>query len=323
MKIFLFVLSFITLLIHKSSAQIQSEIFEKAPYLEIPLHNSDDVIIYHKGFSLLYNESHEQAQWVAYVLTKEETNNIYHRTNKFLLDPSVKSETANDNDYLGSGYDRGHLAPASDMGWSAQTMYESFFYSNMSPQVPSFNRGIWKKLEEQVRTWAISYDSIYVVTGPVLREGLSFIGKNKVSVPDFYYKVILDLTDPEHKGIGFIMKNEGSGESLSSFAVTIDSVEKFTGINFFPQLADNFENKIEASLCVECWMWKPVKISNEKIKKSVNDHEIIQHSVNDKFINNHEEINHSAQCVGRTQSGQRCKRKTRSSNQRCFQHGGD
>ncbi|MFN5333694.1 MAG: DNA/RNA non-specific endonuclease, partial [Bacteroidota bacterium] len=167
-----------------SLAMVMIGIVNGQSLLEIPAHHKHDTIIFHTGFAFLYNEKHEQASWVAYQLTREETNSIYSRTNKFIPDPLVKSQTANDNDYLGSGYDRGHLAPASDMGWSATTMTESFYYSNMSPQVPSFNRGIWKKLEEQVRTWAIEYDTIYVVTGPVLKDSLPTIGKNKVSIPE-------------------------------------------------------------------------------------------------------------------------------------------
>ena len=116
--------------------------------LEIPKTNAKDKVIHHAGYSLLYNEIHEQASWVAYELTKDETNKIYDRTNKFIVDRSVKTGSATDKDYESSGYDRGHLAPASDMGWSEITMAESFYYSNMSPQDPSFNRGIWKKLED-------------------------------------------------------------------------------------------------------------------------------------------------------------------------------
>ena len=296
----------------------------KIQFLEIPAHITDDELIKHSGFTLLYNEKHEQAQWVAYELTKEETNNTYQRTNKFLPDPSVKTKTANDNDYLGSGYDRGHLAPASDMGWSAQTMFESFYYSNMSPQEPSFNRGIWKKLEEQVRAWAINYDSIYVVTGPVLKDNLLFIGENKVSVPEYYYKVILDLTSRDKKGMGFIMKNEGSGLALSNFAVTIDSIEHITGIDFFPLLEDEFEHKIESSICLDCWQWKPVKINSQKKDHNGSDHDSNHKTANDNLIIKEEaDTQTTFQCIGYTQAGKRCKRKTNSSTKRCFQHGGD
>lgn len=143
-------------------------------------------------------------------MTSEETVKLYNRSDRFTPDKCVKSGTANDNDYKGSGYDRGHLAPAADMGWSVKAMEESFYYSNMSPQKPSFNRGIWKQLEELTRDWTVENKEIYIVTGGVLNDSLPTIGKNKVSVPKYFYKVILDYSEPSIKGIGFIMPNESS-----------------------------------------------------------------------------------------------------------------
>jgi endonuclease G, mitochondrial len=227
--------------------------------LEIPAASPTDLIITHTGYSLSYSEANEQANWVAYELTKEETNKVVERTDKFIPDPQVTTGTANDNDYSGSGYDRGHLAPAADMGWSSTTMAESFYYSNMSPQLPAFNRGIWKKLEELVRAWAVEYNSVSIVTGPVLTSGLKSIGPDKVSVPNYYYKVVLDYNEPDIKGIGFILPNAGSTEPLQSFAVSIDSVERFTGIDLYPALPDAQEKLIEKTLCIQCWSWGSVK----------------------------------------------------------------
>jgi endonuclease G len=232
--------------------------------LEIPKTKPEDSIISHTGYSILFNDAYKQAEWVAYELTKDETNNVFTRTDKFVPDPDVKTGTATESDYSGSGFDRGHLAPAADMGWSATAIAESFYYSNMSPQTPGFNRGIWKKLEEQVRTWAIENDSLYIVTGPVLTKGLRTIGEHKVAVPDFYYKVILDYTEPGINGIGFILRNASSGLPLKDFAVTIDSVEKFTGFDFFPLLPDNQEQIIEKTLCDTCWSWKSTKKKSAK-----------------------------------------------------------
>jgi endonuclease G, mitochondrial len=227
--------------------------------LEIPATGSGDRIIHHTGYSLVYSEPHEQAEWVAYTLTKEETARLYDRTDKFVPDPAISTGSANNADYSNSGYDRGHLAPAADMGWSQAAMAESFYYSNMSPQDKSFNRGIWKKLEELVRSWATEYDAIEIVTGPVLTNGLKSIGPDKVSVPNYYYKVILDYEEPDIKGIGFILPNAGSTEPLQHFAVSIDSVEKITGIDFYPALPDEQEKMIEKTLCIECWWWGRIK----------------------------------------------------------------
>ena len=232
--------------------------------LELPKINSKDIFIEHTGYSLSYNETHKQANWVAYDLKKEETNKMFERSNKFIPDPKVKTGTAFDEDYKGSGYDRGHLAPASDMGWSSVAMEESFYYSNMSPQQPSFNRGVWKKLEELVRSWAIENNIVYIVTGPILTNELRTIGPNKVSVPNYYYKVILDDNEPNKKAIGFVLPNIGSKEQLQSYAVPVDSIEKLTGIDFFPLLKDEDEELIEKNLCIKCWSWNGGKTTNKK-----------------------------------------------------------
>jgi endonuclease G len=224
--------------------------------LEIPSLLSNDTVIIHTGYSLVYNEVYEQAKWVAYELTKEETFKAAERTNKFIVDPKISTHTADNKDYKGSGYDKGHLAPAGDMSWSPTTMYESFYFSNMSPQVPAFNRGIWKQLEELVRTWAVEDQNLYIVTGPIIGKCPKTIGTNEVAVPDYYFKVILDYTNPDIKGIGFILPNEGSKEPLQHFALSIDAVEKITGIDFFPSLPDEQENSIEKTLCITCWHWK-------------------------------------------------------------------
>jgi len=269
----------------------------KLTNLEIPSSIQGETVIHHMGYTLSYNETYEQANWVAYELTEHETNRLYDRTDMFLIDPNVRSGTATDADYKKSGYDRGHLAPAADMGWSATTMAESFYYSNMSPQLPGFNRGVWKRLEELVRAWAVESDAIFVVTGPVLSSGLNFIGWNQVAVPKYYYKVILDYRKPDIKAIGFILPNASSGAPLQDFAVSIDKVEQITGIDFFHLLPDNQENILELSHCTSCWSWKG---------KSKSYH-----------VNSNSS---SVQCSGITQAGNRCQRMTKNPNGKCFQH---
>ena len=125
--------------------------------------------------------------------------------------------------------------------------------SNMSPQKPGFNRGIWKKLEGSVRNWAVDNGEIYIVTGPILTGSYPTIGYNKVSVPSYYYKVILDYREPDIKGIGFILPNEKSSSSLQSFAVTIDEVERRTGIDFYYSLPDDIEEQIESIVDISKW----------------------------------------------------------------------
>lgn len=212
-------------------------------------------VIRHFGYSLAYNEECEQAAWIAYSLTKIETSGIIERGDNFSIDPKVLTGSATKDDYLKSGFDRGHLAPAADMKWAEQAMDESFYFSNMSPQLPAFNRGIWKRLEEKMRDWAIIYDSILIVTGPILNSSLTRIGTNKVCVPTHYYKVILDFKREKSKAIGFILPNSSSKDDLRNFAVTVDSVEQLTGIDFYFQLTDSFESQLESKICLECWEW--------------------------------------------------------------------
>jgi len=222
----------------------------------LPNYTQSDQIIFHTAYTLKYSEQHEQASWVAYSLKSSHTTGTVGRTNDFREDYKVKTGSASLSDYKGSGYDRGHLAPAGDMKWSSTVMSESFFMSNMSPQLPGFNRGIWKKLEGSVRNWADDNGEIHVVTGPILTGSYPSIGSNQVSIPNYYYKVILDYKEPEIKGIGFILPHQKSKSSLQSFAVTIDEVERKTGIDFYHSLPDEIENQIESSIDVSKWSFK-------------------------------------------------------------------
>ncbi|MBT5989964.1 MAG: DNA/RNA non-specific endonuclease, partial [Bacteroidetes bacterium] len=190
-----------------------------------------------------YNERHEQANWVMYVLTKEELLGTEKRKDNFRTDPEILTGSASLKDYKSSGYDRGHLAPAADMKWSKEVMSESFFMSNMSPQKPYFNRGVWKKLEEHVRKLVLQNDSILVITGPVFKDNIEIIGENEVTVPGYYFKVLVDLTWPDNKAIAYLLKNEKSSENLTTFEITIDSLEIFSNYDFF--YASPMANKLE------------------------------------------------------------------------------
>ena len=213
-----------------------------------------DTLINRPGYALGYIEYHEQAAFVIYKLTaREALTKEAQRTNRFRRDPEIPTGSATTADYRRSGYDRGHLAPAADMAFSVQTMADSFFMSNMSPQKPAFNRGIWKRLEEQVRQIAIREKAIYVVTGPILpKKKTVTIGANQVTVPTHYYKVIFDLTPPR-KMIGFILPNEGSDRPLEDFAVTVDVVEKATGLDFFSALPKAVQERLESTISVSAW----------------------------------------------------------------------
>lgn len=213
-------------------------------------------IVKHQYYTMSYSEEHEQPEWVAYEITRDQFQGKgIKRTDDFRSDPKVKTKSATKGDYRGSGYDRGHLVPAADMAFNEQAMSETFYMSNMSPQKRNFNGGIWRELEETTRDWAKKYKHLYVVSGPVLsRRKLDKVGRNEVTVPSAYFKVLLDNTEPELKGIGFILENEVSDKHLAEYAVTIDEVESLTGLDFFPNLSTEKEKELEAS--VEPGRWK-------------------------------------------------------------------
>lgn len=218
---------------------------------------SSGEVVHHKHYSLSYREKHEQAEWVAYELTKASLKkpNV-KRAKRFNPDYDVSTRSAYHRDYSRSGYTRGHLAPAGDMAFDEQAMKESFLMSNMSPQTRSFNNGIWKELEETVRDWAYKNKRVYIVTGPLLdRKYIKRIGKdNKVSVPSAFYKAILDIDNPERKGIAFIIPHETSDRPLSEYAVTIDELEKELGYDLYADLiSTELQDKIESQIDLKKW----------------------------------------------------------------------
>lgn len=242
----------------------------------MPEINATDEIICHSAMCLVYEEKHEQAKWVAHIILPDIVNGKEGRTNNFRKDTLVKTETADDDDYFlkvkqpdgkikydGFGYDRGHLAPSADFRWSKKALSESYYYSNMSPQLPEFNHQKWADLEGIFREYITSHSEtqLYVVTGPILYDTLPKLerAKNKVTIPEFYYKVALDLTN--NKAIGFIMPNKKIEYPTASYAVPINDVEKITGINFFYQLNDSLEEALESQKIVSDWL--PEKQKND------------------------------------------------------------
>ncbi|WP_420151609.1 DNA/RNA non-specific endonuclease [Spirosoma sp.] len=222
--------------------------FEKQVDFLLPAVRLNDEIIRHEGFTLRYRDEYKVAEWVAYpLLDYETTGDAERKFEQFQPDRAVPNGTALSSDYTRAGYDRGHLAPAGDFKFSQRMMRETFLMSNITPQVPEFNRGIWKELEEQIRAWALRDHGLYVVTGPVLKRGLPTIGKkNEVSVPEKFYKVILYCNNPQIRMIGFLLNNEGSDSSIRQFVVPVDQIEQITGIDFFPKIPDNLERQLES-----------------------------------------------------------------------------
>lgn len=238
-----------------------------------PSHMSGEQVVDHYAYSLAYSEVHEQPLWVAYMVSADRVAGEVGRSNWFHEDESISTGSAQYYDYKNSGYSRGHLVPAGDMKWDSLAMVESFFMSNMSPQLQNFNSGVWNRMEEQVRRWASLYDTLYVVTGPVLTEyGLDAIdafsidgGKivfetigvdTDISVPFFFFKAVYDPDRGE--ALAFLVPHEGTKAHISNFVVGIDVLESALGFDLFPQVDDAVENRMEARSAEECiagWVW--------------------------------------------------------------------
>lgn len=211
------------------------------------------VLINHNAFTLSYSEKDEQAEWVAYELSKNDLSNNNFKRPYFIEDDKVKTKSAHWRNYKNSGYDRGHLCAAGDRRRSLESYTETFLTSNISPQNPEFNSGIWNRLEQKVRYWADKYNGVYIVTGGVLKGEMITIGKEKVSVPNEFYKIVVDVSNGKYKAIAFLIPNAPSEKSFYEYTVSIDEIEAKTGIDFFPNLPDSIENRLEALVDLSAW----------------------------------------------------------------------
>lgn len=212
-------------------------------------------LVSHNGFLLCYREKYEQPEWVCYTLNKSKLEKNVKRENNFRVDKSIVTSSADYSDYKGSGYDKGHLVPCGDLTYSFDSMNDSFYLSNISPQNKNFNQGIWNELEKKVRKFALKFDELYIVTGPILdKKNFKKIGLNQVSVPEYYYKAILGKKQNEYSAIGFIIPNTENDKSFWNYAVTIDQIEKKTKLDLFHLLDDQIEEKIESRLNYSNWI---------------------------------------------------------------------
>ena len=202
--------------------------------LEIPakLKNVSEQILQRKGYTVSYNKDLKIPNWVAWELTPEKLVERESRTDKFLPDPDLpEHEAVTTDDYKGAGMDRGHMCPAGDNRWH------------------------WKELEESCRRWAQEEGKIYIVCGPILYDQRHrTIGKkHKITVPEAFFKVVLCADSNPPKAIGFIYKNASGNHPLDSYVNTVDEVERITGIDFFPALPDEIEEKVEAEYDLKLW----------------------------------------------------------------------
>lgn len=210
-------------------------------------------VIEHSYYTLSYSEPYEQAEWVAYILKKEHLTYDDRERPYFIEDPKVKTKSADWRNYRGSGYDRGHLVPAGDRRFSKQAYNETFYTSNISPQDNYFNAGIWNRLEQKVRYWCKKYGDLLVVTGGVLESGLVEIGEEGVDVPRTFYKIVLRGNGEGAKVLAFLIPATETDKPLENFLVSIDVIEKKTGIDFFEKQPKAWQSKIESKVDARGW----------------------------------------------------------------------
>lgn len=222
--------------------------------LELPKYDDAATILRRAGYTTEYDASNKIPRWVAWCLTSNHVTGSYKRDGKkFMEDEDVPAPRATHFDYIQSGYDRGHMCPSGDCKWSELAQEQSFLLTNICPQNPNLNRGDWNELEQQCRAWAEKYGAVYIVCGPVLMNSRhKRIGKNKVTVPEAFFKVVLRM-EPEPCAIGFIYRNTDGDRPKDSYVNSVDQVERITKLDFFHNLPDEIENKIEKTADISKW----------------------------------------------------------------------
>lgn len=226
--------------------------------LELParLKHTPERIVEHTGFTLSFNREHNNPNWAAWELTADEAKGTLPRANDFEPDPKLpENHQVTHADYTRSGYDRGHMVPAADMKWDSKAMNDCFYMSNICPQTHALNAGGWETLESACRRWAKQEGSVYIVCGPVYKGTKhKTIGKDlKITVPEGFFKVVLSMRDGKEKAIGFYYANSNAKQTMEQTATTVDEIEALTGMDFFINIDDRLEERIESTFSLKQW----------------------------------------------------------------------
>lgn len=211
-------------------------------------------LLHYTGFDVNFNARHHVPNYVAWELTADHANgNAADRKDSDFAPDDRVAGSAQISDYKGSGYDRGHMAPAADMKWSRRAMDDCHYFTNIVPQSNGLNRGPWQTVESNCRNWAERFGRVIIVCGPVLTDRIPATIGNGVSVPERFFKVVLAPDANPPMGIGFLMSNFDFAGGAQSMAVSIDQVEAVTGYDFFSTLPDDIEADVEAQCSYPAW----------------------------------------------------------------------
>ncbi|MDA3911924.1 MAG: DNA/RNA non-specific endonuclease [Bacteroidales bacterium] len=233
----------------------------------LPIGAIQEEITSHPGLRISYNENHEIANWVASMILPDIKTGNFGRTNDFRVDTSISTGSTEEADFFlktrieadkyeydGYGFDRGHLAPSADYRWSQTAMSATYFYSNMTPQHPDFNRGKWASVEAFLRAYIMETETeLIIYTGPILYDNMPQVKRsiNEMSLPDEHYKIAIDMEN--ERVITFLMPNQRIDNPIEDYVVTIDSIEKKTGLDFLTQIPENKETELESQNNPEPW----------------------------------------------------------------------
>lgn len=226
----------------------------------MPTQKPGSILICRHGYVLSYDPKAKIPIWVAYTLNPNNVLGCVPRSNAFTTDDSLPLDArATPADYKNSGYDQGHNAPDGDMEYSSITEKESFLLSNMTPQLGGLNRETWKYLEEDVRGWVLnSNHTFWIITGPLYDLKHKTIGKNKVVVPDGYFKTLVDTSTLKSQSF-LLPQKEGLGKDLSPYYVSIATVEKYTALSLI--LSNSIDKNTKDP------MWSPTNGNYVELKR--------------------------------------------------------
>ena len=212
-----------------------------------------DTLVRYDAFDVHFNAERGIANCTVYEFVVNELNGTVERSGEFMQDSSVKG-CPSPQDYAGSGMHRGHLVPAADLKWSDVAMRQSFLLTNVCPMHRALNEGGWAKLEEKVREWTARDSALLVFTGPVVSDGDTTLASGRVKVPSSYFKVVLAPCVKPMRAIAFIYPNGHSSGRLQQYAVSVDEVERRTGLDFFPSLPVHDQQQIESPVNLDAWL---------------------------------------------------------------------
>lgn len=207
----------------------------------------------YKWFTTYYDASRHWPACVVFWLDHQRLEGQAERTDQFAVDDSVDG-CPPINALSGSGFHRGHMAPAADMKWDQQAMDESFMMTNVCAQHPLLNEGGWALLEEKCREWARRDGTIVVFAGPVPDDSLQVLETSGVTIPRRFFKVVVSPAMRPMQALAFIYPNGPCRRSLADYVTDVDEVERLTGIDFFSSFPQQTQTQMQSRSRLDLWL---------------------------------------------------------------------